>query len=116
LLHAFGSDHRPGVAEWTGPSLLDHHTLTKRRLCEGGGGCGYLLPLGPWIYVPEGRGYWYRIHRETFEVQPVLREGATNHPYTGIFSISAHYGIVVTTCGDGLHYRPYSQIRIHEPP
>jgi hypothetical protein len=115
LLHAFGSDLRPGVAEWTGPSLLDHHTLTERGLCEGGGGGGYLLPLGEWIYVPEGRGYWYRIHRDTFEAQPVLREGATNHPYTGIFSISAHYGIVVTTCGDGLHHRPYSQIRIHEP-
>jgi hypothetical protein len=116
LFHAFGLDHRPGVLEWTGPSLLDHHGLSQRGLCESGGGGGCLLPLGEWIYVPEGRGYWYRIHRDTFEAQPVLRKGTANHPDPGIFSISAHYGLVVTSCHDGLHYRPYSQIRIHEPP
>jgi hypothetical protein len=33
LLHAFGSDLRRGVVEWTGPSLLDHHALSQRGLC-----------------------------------------------------------------------------------
>ncbi len=118
LFYAFGTDHRPGVAEWTGPSLLDSHTLSRRELCPGGGGCRYLLPLGQWVYVPDSF-HWYRIHRDTFEEQPVLWQRFASHSVirsTTIFRVSAHYGIVMTNCHDGLHYGPYRQIRIHEPP
>lgn len=107
--------HGETIVELSGGSILVRNSMSRRELCERSG--RHLLPLGQWVYVPEGRGHWYRIHRETFKVQPVLKKPSATEfeirPHT-VFRISAHYGIVATSCSDGLHYRPYHQVRIHE--
>jgi len=115
LLQPIPAVHGGTIVELSGGSILVPHSMSRRALCERSG--NRLLPLGQWVYVPEGRGHWYRIHRETFKVQPVLKKPSATEfeirPYT-VFRISAHYGIVATSCSDGLHYRPYHQLRIHE--
>ena len=119
LLQPTGMVNGKTIQELSGGSVLIPHSLSSRQLCEEGGGSQRLLPLGPWVYVPDGRGYWYRIHRETFEEQPVLKKPSASEfeigPHT-VFRISAHYGILAGSCRDALHYGPYHQVRIHEPP
>ncbi len=119
LLQPTGMVNGKTIQELSGGSVLIPHSLSSRQLCEEGGGSQRLLPLGQWVYVPDGRGYWYRIHRETFEEQPVLKKPSASEfeirPHT-VFRISAHYGILAGSCSDALHYGPYHQVRIHEPP
>ncbi len=106
------------LLELSGGRLWDGDSLDRHRWCENGAGYRYLLPLGDWLYLPDDRGHWYRIHRETFQQQPLVQKPSP-HPgpsRQAIFRVSAHYGILYTSNHDGLHYAPYQQIRLEEPP
>ncbi len=102
------------LLEVSGGPLWEWDSLARRSWCENGARSRYLLPLGSWLYLPDDRGHWYRIHRETFQQQPVVQKpsphpGPSRH---AIFRVSAHYGILFTGNHDGLHYAPYQQIRL----
>lgn len=108
----------PGLTEYTWGPFFKYEESQRRRLCERGGGCCTLLPLGEWVYMPTQRGYWYRIHRDTFEEQPLpLKSPKTwvDLRWHNIFRISAHYGIVVTYSRDAASHAPYRQLIVHEP-